>query len=76
LSEPPFLSIRQLDVTYRSGRSGEVAALRGVDLELGVRRRLAVIGESGSGNSTLAHAVAGLLPASAKVTGEIARSPR
>ncbi|MEQ1951594.1 ABC transporter ATP-binding protein [Mesorhizobium sp. CN2-181] len=43
-------------------------ALRGIDLSLGAGERVAVIGESGSGKSSLALAVAGLLPREA--TGE------
>ena len=66
----PVLSIRGLGVTYR--RDGqEVVALEGIDLDVGAGERLAVIGESVSGKSTLALAVAGLLPASAKVAGTV-----
>ncbi len=71
MSAPPFLSLRGLGVTYRSGVRA-VAALRDVSFDLGVGRRLAVIGESGSGKSTLAHAVAGLLPGNAVVSGSLA----
>ena len=77
-----LLSIRDLKVAYR--RDGvEVAALKGVSLEVEAGERLAIIGESGSGKSTLALAVAGLLPGSARIDGRIewflpaeARAPR
>jgi peptide/nickel transport system ATP-binding protein len=70
LNDVPFLSLRRLGVSYRSGL-GAVAALSDVSLDLAAGRRLAVIGESGSGKSTLALAVAGLLPPSAVTVGEI-----
>ncbi len=64
----PLLSVRDLGVRYAAAKS---AALDGIGLELGAGERLALIGESGSGKSTLALAIAGLLPASAKVSGRI-----
>ncbi|MDX8464957.1 ABC transporter ATP-binding protein [Mesorhizobium sp. VK23B] len=65
-----LLSIRDLSVRYR--RDGvEVAALKGVSLEITAGERLAIIGESGSGKSTLALAVAGLLVGSAKIDGTV-----
>lgn len=39
---------------------GQLAVLRGIDLELGEGSSLALMGESGSGKSTLLHLVAGL----------------
>jgi peptide/nickel transport system ATP-binding protein len=63
-------SIRDLTVTYRRD-DREVAALKGISLDIMAGERLAIIGESGSGKSTLALAVAGLLPVSAKVGGHI-----
>ena len=66
-------AIRGLSVTYRRDGS-EVAAVRGISLDVVAGERLAIIGESGSGKSTLALAIAGLLPASARVEGSIAWS--
>ena len=60
--------VQGLSVAYRSG---QVAALADVDLDLGAGERLAIIGESGSGKSTLALALAGLLPDDAGVEGRI-----
>ncbi|HEV7973881.1 ABC transporter ATP-binding protein [Amycolatopsis sp.] len=66
----PLLELKNLDVTYSTG-SGEVAAVRDVNLRLGAGDTLGVAGESGSGKSTVAMSVLRLLPRSAKVTGEI-----
>ncbi|WP_313195457.1 ABC transporter ATP-binding protein [Shinella zoogloeoides] len=60
--------IRRLAVTYR----GETApALQGIDLDILGGERLAIIGESGSGKSTFARALAGLLPDGASVAGSL-----
>lgn len=60
--------IRQLSVTYR----GELLpALRGIDLDIQAGERLAIIGESGSGKSTFARALAGLLPEGASCAGSL-----
>ncbi|WP_033287934.1 nickel ABC transporter ATP-binding protein NikE [Amycolatopsis jejuensis] len=65
-----LLELKNLGVTYRTG-SGDVPAVRGVDLRLDAGGTLGVAGESGSGKSTVAMSVLRLLPRSAKVTGEI-----
>jgi peptide/nickel transport system ATP-binding protein len=64
--------LRDLEVAYES-RSGEVRALRGVDLTIARGEILALVGESGSGKSSAAMALLGLLTegvAQAKVDGE------
>ncbi|MEU2262829.1 ABC transporter ATP-binding protein [Streptomyces sp. NPDC019645] len=65
-----LLEIRDLRVTYGSGASA-VPAVRGVDLTLAAGSKLGVAGESGCGKSTLALALLRLLPASARLSGEI-----
>ncbi|ETK35276.1 ABC transporter ATP-binding protein [Microbispora sp. ATCC PTA-5024] len=65
-----MLEISDLTVTYRTA-SGEVPALRGVDLSVRPGRTLGVVGESGCGKSTLVSAVLRLLPRTAEVTGRV-----
>ncbi|WP_406136301.1 ABC transporter ATP-binding protein [Streptomyces sp. NBC_01089] len=65
-----LLEIKDLHVTYGSG-AGAVPAVRGVDLTVGAGQKLGIAGESGCGKSTLALALLRLLPASAKLSGEI-----
>ncbi|PSJ56391.1 ABC transporter ATP-binding protein [Kumtagia ephedrae] len=64
----PLLEIAGLRVRYASA-AGE--ALAGIDLTIGAGERVAVIGESGSGKSSLALAIAGLLPRDARVGGSL-----
>lgn len=64
------LSVRDLSVVFRT-RRGPVRALAGAELELGAGELLVVIGESGSGKSVLAHALLGLLPRNAEVSGSV-----
>ncbi|MFP1627682.1 ABC transporter ATP-binding protein [Streptomyces sp. 5K101] len=70
MTTPGLLEVRDLHVTYGSGARA-VPAVRGVDLALAGGRKLGVAGESGCGKSTLALALLRLLPASARLTGEI-----
>ncbi|MBX5159145.1 MULTISPECIES: ABC transporter ATP-binding protein [unclassified Rhizobium] len=65
-----FCSLRQLSVTYGRGRNS-AAALDHIDLDIATGERLAIIGESGSGKSTVARALAGLLPEGTRVGGEV-----
>lgn len=66
----PLVTVRALRVEYlQSG--GALEGLGGVDLNITPGERLAIIGESGSGKSTFALALAGLLPDNAKVGGRI-----
>ncbi|MFC8274864.1 ABC transporter ATP-binding protein [Streptomyces sp. NPDC057271] len=65
-----LLDVRNLTVTYGSGASA-VPAVRGIDLTLEAGQKLGVAGESGCGKSTMALALLRLLPASARLTGQI-----
>jgi peptide/nickel transport system ATP-binding protein len=64
------LRIRDLDVTFTTD-SGEVPAVRGVDLEVRRGRVVALVGESGSGKSVTSLSVLGLLPSTARVSGSV-----
>ena len=60
----PLLEINDLRVAF-----GGDAVVHGVDLRVMPGERVAVVGASGSGKSTTAHAVMGLLPGSGRITG-------
>jgi ABC-type glutathione transport system ATPase component len=60
----PLLEVSDLEVSF-----GDVPAVRGAGFTLMPGQRVAVVGASGSGKSTTAHAIMGLLPGSGRVTG-------
>ncbi len=62
----PILSVKNLNVRYLSSR-GLLHAVRNVSFDLG-REKVAIIGESGSGKSTVGRALVRLLPEIAKVS--------
>ncbi len=62
----PLLQVDGLSVSY-----GRQEVVHGVGFELGRGRSLALIGESGSGKSTIARAVLRLLPGGAQARGKI-----
>ncbi|MFD7310311.1 dipeptide ABC transporter ATP-binding protein [Promicromonospora sp. NPDC059942] len=64
------LRIADLNVTF-STDSGDVPAVRGIDLEVRRGRVVALVGESGSGKSVTSLSVLGLLPGTARVTGSV-----
>ena len=67
---PPLLSVRDLNVTYRSD-SGDVPAVRGVSFDVASGETLGLAGESGCGKSTIAGALLRVLPPGTHVTGEV-----
>ena len=62
------LSIRDMRVSFPTD-SGDVQAVRGIDLDVADGELVGIVGESGSGKSVTFLAVMGLLPKSAKITG-------
>ncbi|MEN5300160.1 ABC transporter ATP-binding protein [Brucella sp. TWI559] len=73
-SVQPLLSVQKLNVWYGAGnRSNRVRiqVLHDVSFDLMPGERLGLIGESGSGKTTIAMATMGLLQPSAEVSGKI-----
>lgn len=70
-----MLEIRQLSIRFSSYSFGlkkiEVKAIRSLDLSVDKGEVLAVVGQSGAGKSLLAHALLGVLPKNAHVSGQL-----
>ncbi|MBB2940927.1 peptide/nickel transport system ATP-binding protein [Actinoplanes lutulentus] len=70
----PLLSIKDLSIDYRTGRSHTPAVER-TSLNIEPGEFVSLVGESGSGKTTLIHGALGLLPAEARIrSGSIAYS--
>ena len=68
MTESPIV-VEDLRVGYFHGRGGVADVVHGVSFEVGRGETTSLVGQSGSGKSTIAHAIGGLLPANGAVTG-------
>jgi peptide/nickel transport system ATP-binding protein len=70
-----MLKIQNLSVHFSSYSKGlkrkNICAIRSLDLTVNAGQVIAVVGQSGAGKSLLAHAVLGILPGNASVSGEL-----
>jgi len=66
----PLLQVCGLSIVYE-GASGPARAVDGVSLSIGRGESLGLLGESGSGKTSIALAILGLLPAGARLSGSI-----
>src|SRR6185295_14121399 len=64
----PILSVRNLSIIYEA-RRGQVQAVRNVSFDVERGEALALIGESGSGKTTIGLGLMHLLPSTAKIIG-------
>ncbi|MDR2398045.1 MAG: ABC transporter ATP-binding protein [Spirochaetaceae bacterium] len=74
-AQPELLEVRELSIGFRRYDRGleqrELQVIRQVSVPVKEGEIVAVVGASGSGKSLLAHAIMGILPANAQVSGEI-----
>lgn len=66
-----MLDIRDLRVSFQNESGSPTEVVHGISLSLDKGETLGIVGESGSGKSVLSLATIGLLPKTAKPTGEI-----
>src|SRR5688500_4167111 len=64
----PILSVRDLSIVYQA-RRGLVQAVRNISFEVARGEAVALIGESGSGKTTVGLGLMRLLPSTASITG-------
>jgi peptide/nickel transport system ATP-binding protein len=64
-----LLAIQDVRIRFALREGGAVEALRGVSFQLGDGEILGILGESGCGKTTMAKAIAGVLPKNAEILG-------
>ncbi|MBQ6394839.1 MAG: ABC transporter ATP-binding protein [Atopobiaceae bacterium] len=74
-SSAPLLDVRHMSLSFDMYGEGvsrhSLDVISDLDISIEAGMILAVVGSSGSGKSLLAHAVLGILPSNARVSGEI-----
>ena len=68
MSAGPLLAVRDLRVEFPTDR-GVARVLDGIDLDIHAGEVVGLVGESGCGKTTLARAILGILPPSARTRG-------
>ncbi|ADY57371.1 oligopeptide/dipeptide ABC transporter, ATPase subunit [Syntrophobotulus glycolicus DSM 8271] len=72
---PPILEIENLAVSFRQYEKGlrqrELEVISSLSIQIQAGEILAIVGSSGSGKSLLAHAILGILPSNARVSGSL-----
>jgi peptide/nickel transport system ATP-binding protein len=71
-SVPALLSVRDLRVSYRTGR-GIVHAVDGASFDVGQAQMVGLVGESGCGKTTAARSLTGVMAGNARITGGTVR---
>ena len=66
-----LLQVRDLVIEFIDRGKVTNRPVRGIQLEIGAREVLGVVGETGCGKSISAHAILGTLPEQAKVSGRV-----
>ena len=66
-----LLEVKDLQVSFQVERGVKTEALKGVSFTVAENTTVALVGESGSGKSVSAMAILGLLPANARIGGQI-----
>src|SRR5512147_2480698 len=64
----PILSVRDLSIAYQA-RRGQVQAVRNISFDVERGEAVALIGESGSGKTTVGLGLMRLLPTTARIVG-------
>ncbi len=70
MKNEPILELKDLGIVYKT-LTDSVVAVQNVNLTLGKKEALGIIGESGCGKSTLAYAIMDYLPSNGRSSGQI-----
>ncbi len=65
-----LVELSDLHISYKTVM-GTAKVIEGLNLEVQRGERIALVGESASGKSTLGHVIAGMFPPNAKITGSV-----